>query len=147
MKVRTVSVRISAPADQVFHFLADVENLPRWATEFCDRVELEADGWVAHTQQGPLCFRIVADPGTGVIDMWSGPAPDQMSVYPVRVLGMADGTALVSFTFLQSADVSDALYERQYHALLVEMQGLARLFGGGELHAPLVPAALPTGGG
>jgi hypothetical protein len=52
------------------------------------------------------------------------------------VLPLPGHRTLVSFTFIQPPGLPDELYEKQYQSLLVEMQGLLRRFGGGELHAP-----------
>jgi hypothetical protein len=144
MKIRTVSATLGAPSDAVFRFLAEIENLPRWATEFCERVERRPDGWIAHTSQGPMRFRIIADRSTGLLDMWGGPSPEEMALFPVRVIEAPDGSTLVSFTFMQSPGLPDEVYERQYRSLLIEVQGLIERFGGGELHAPNVPVALQT---
>ncbi len=57
-------------------------------------------------------------------------------MWPIRVLSLSARTALVSFTFLQPPGLPDEAYEEQYHARLVELRGLIRRFGGGELHGP-----------
>ena len=136
MHIRTVSVSVSAPRDTVFHFLADIENLPKWATEFCERLELRQGRWWAYTSQGEMFVDVETSAGTGVIDLRAGPAPDQLGTFPIRVLPLSARSALVSFTFIQPPGLPDELYEKQYQSLLVEMQGLIRRFGGGELHAP-----------
>ncbi len=141
MKNRTVSITVAAPRDDVFQFLRKVENLPQWATEFCTAVEKRNGYWFAHTSQGEVRFEIAADADTGVLDMWVGPAPDQMSLFPVRVLSLGEET-FVSFTFFQPPEMPDELYEMQYCSLLVEMWGLVTRFGGGDLHAPLLASAI-----
>jgi len=135
MNIRTIAITVSAPRDTVFNFLADIENLPKWATEFCERIELRRGRWWALTAQGELIIDCETSVGTGVIDLRAGPSPDQLSLFPIRVLPLGLRQALVSFTFLQPAGLPDELYEKQYQSLLVEMQGLIRRFGGGEIHA------------
>jgi hypothetical protein len=135
MKNRTVTISVSAPRDTVFNFLAKVENLPQWATEFCERMERRDGHWMALTSQGWLYVDAVADPRTGVIDMFAGPARDQLGLFPVRVIALPGGRTHVSFTFFQGPGMPDELYERQYQSLLIEMRGLTQRFGGGELHA------------
>lgn len=130
MNNRTVSITVSAPRDTVFNFLADIENLPKWATEFCERIYLERGRWKALTSQGELFIDFEADDRTGVIDMRAGFTPEQMNLFPVRVLALPGGGTLVLFTFFQPPDLSDEIYECQYHSLLVEMRGLIGRFGG-----------------
>jgi hypothetical protein len=141
MKIRTAHITVAASRDAVFAFLSEPANLPAWATEFCERIERRHDGWIAHTAHGELRFAIESDAATGTIDMYSGPDATAMAVFPVRVLAMPPGVTLIAFTFFQAPDLPDEIYERQYGSLLVELRGLARRFGGGELHAPEGEAA------
>ena len=146
MNVRTVSLTVAAPRDTVFHFLADIENLPKWATEFCERLELRQGRWWAYTAQGEMLVEAEASAATGVIDLRVGPAEDQLALFPLRVCPLSTGGALVSFTFIQPPGLPDELYERQYQSLLIEMQGLLRRFGGGEIHVPEpAPQLAPLG--
>ena len=136
MHIRTVSVLLSASRDVVFNFMANVENLPKWATEFCDRIELRRNGWLAYTSQGEMMVESDADDRTGVIDLRIGPSAETLGLLPVRVLHLAPARTLLSFTFIQQPGLPDENYEKQYQSLLVEMRGLIGRFGGGELHAP-----------
>jgi hypothetical protein len=136
MHIRTVSITVAAPRDLVFNFLANIENLPDWATEFCERLELRQGSWWAYTSQGELLVGAEASAATGVIDLHAGPAPDQLGLFPIRVLPLGPRRSLVSFTFIQAEGLPDELYENQYRSLLVELQGLIRRFGGGAMHLP-----------
>ena len=134
MQIRTISISVSAPRDEVFGFLANVENLPKWATGYCDCVELRSDGWWAYTLQGEMFVELAADDHTGVIDLRVGPSAAQLGLLPLRVLPLPEGDAMVSLTFIQPASQPDDLYERQYRLFSLELQRFIRRFGGGELH-------------
>jgi hypothetical protein len=136
MKIRTAHVTVPAARDAVFNFLADIRNLPAWATEFCEQVERRGSGWVVHTAQGEMRFGIESDAATGTIDMYAGVDPTAMAIFPVRVLTIPPGVTLIAFTFCQAPELPDSLYEQQYRSLLVELSGLAERFGGGTVHAP-----------
>ena len=41
MKSRTVTTVLAAPKERVFAYLADVDNLPAWATEFARELKVE----------------------------------------------------------------------------------------------------------
>jgi hypothetical protein len=142
MKIQTAAATVSAPHDEVFRFLANIENLPRWATGFCDRVERRHGRWIAHTSRGELRFVIAADVHTGVIDLHAGASPETMAFFPMRVMPLPDGTTAITFTFLQPHDTTDETFERQYESIVLEMRGLAARFGGGEVHA--TPAIATT---
>lgn len=48
----THTVSIAASAAEVFAFVADLENLPRWAVGFCKAIRRDLDragGWIATT--------------------------------------------------------------------------------------------------
>jgi hypothetical protein len=146
MHIRTVSVSVAAPRDPVFNFLANIENLPDWATEFCECLELRQGRWWAYTSQGEWLIEADACATTGVIDLRAGPAPDQLGLFPLRVLPLGARGSLVSCTFIQPPGLRDEVYERQYQSLLIEMRGLVRRFGGGKLHPPAgVPQFMELG--
>ena len=39
---RTVTTVLDAPKEEVFAFLAEIENLPEWATEFAHELKYDA---------------------------------------------------------------------------------------------------------
>lgn len=126
---RTVTVLVPASKADVFSFLSQVENLPEWATEFCEGLKREGEHHKVITSFGELFFQITADAETGVIDMFSGPTLTEMDIFPCRVVSLRDGRTAISFTFFRPADMPSELYERQYESLLKEMDGVARRFG------------------
>ena len=125
---RTVTILVTASKEAVFDFLANVENLPAWATEFCQGLKRDGDHLKVITSAGELFFHIESDRQTGVIDMFAGPSLAQQAVFPCRVLAMPGGATSVGFTFFRSPEMPDEIYERQYQSLLVEMRGLAQRF-------------------
>ncbi len=120
---------VSASKETVFDFLSDIENLPAWATEFCERLKKDGDDYKVVTSVGDLFFKIESDQKTGVVDMFAGPTRDQMGIFPCRVITMPGGTTALSFTFFQPPDMPVEVYERQYKSLLMEMDGLKKRFG------------------
>jgi len=119
MTSRTHALEFNAPPGKVFNFLSIVENLPKWAVEFCQRVEQRGGQWWVTTPKGELMFRIDAEPKTGALNMFAGPTPDQMQVFPTRVFALPGGRSLYLFTSIQYPGVSDEEFESQC-ALLVE---------------------------
>lgn len=128
---RTVTILVSASKEAVFDFLSDIENLPAWATEFCQRLKREGDHHKVVTSMGELFFRVEADRRSGVIDMFAGPTLAEQGIFPCRVIAMPGGATAITFTFFRAPEMPDELYERQYRSLVVEMQGLAQRFSTG----------------
>lgn len=136
MHHRTATVTLSAGAPEVFAFLADLRNLPGWATQYCRTIRRDGLRWLADTVDGERIFAVRADRATGVIDFLSGPTPDSLELFPMRILSRAGG-CVVTCTYFQPLDLPDQEYERRYRGLLVELRGLVQRYGGGELHAPV----------
>ena len=138
MNIRTIAVTVSAPRDTVFNFLADIENLPKWAGEYCERVSLERGRWWALTADGEQVVDIEASSGTGVIDLRAGPLPERMNLTPIRVLTLSARRTLVILTVIESTGQAADAYERRYEIFLGAASSLLRRFSGGEVQAPSV---------
>jgi hypothetical protein len=146
MNVHTFALTVSAPRDAVFNFLANIENLPRWAGGYCERVYLQRGDWWALTGDGELMLDLSADSRAGVIDLRSGPTAERMNYTPIRVLGLSPRRTLVSFMVIEAPDQSARACERRFVMLRDSAETLLARFGGGELHGatePLAAAALP----
>src|SRR5438132_4012272 len=93
MTNRTVTAVLPAPKERVFAFLSQIENLPRWATEFARELKFEDGHAKVVNGLGEFDFALEADPETGVIDMYAGPSRDELALFPSRVVGLPDGSA------------------------------------------------------
>lgn len=136
MNIRTLAATVAAPRETVFNFLADIENLPRWAGGFCERLYLERGQWKALTSQGELHCEVEADAATGVIDFRFGANAGELSSWPLRVLSLGARSALVTVAFVEPPEWPAGLAQRDGAEVLSELEGLIRRFGGGELHLP-----------
>lgn len=128
MQARTVTAVLDAPREQVFRYLADVENLPAWATEFARELKFEDGKAKVVNGLGEFYFSIEADPETGVIDMYAGPTEEELAVFPTRVVGLPGGKVAYSFTMFQAPEMPDELFESQYEALLREFDNIRDRF-------------------
>ena len=127
----TRAVTIAAAATKVYEFLADPENLPRWAVGFCRaiRPDREIPGrWIVTTAQGDLPIRFVTDAALGVIDFYLSPAPGVEAAAFSRVVPNGQGADYV-FTQFQTPGMPDEVFDGQVHALVEELQVLRALIG------------------
>jgi Polyketide cyclase / dehydrase and lipid transport len=131
MRSRTVTAVFPAPPERVFGYMSDIENLPRWATEFARELKVVDGRHVVVNGLGEFVFEIRADRDTGVVDMYAGPSPEAMGVFPTRVVPMPGGGSAYSFTMFQAPDMPDELFESQYESLEREFENLKREFAGG----------------
>jgi hypothetical protein len=128
MRNETVTTVLAAPSADVFAYLADIENLPRWATEFARELRRDGDDYKVVNGLGEFFFDIRADASTGVIDMYAGPAKDQMALFPTRVVALPDGRTAYSFTMFQAPDMPDELFASQHASLQREFTQIERHF-------------------
>ena len=130
MRSATVTAVLDAPAPDVFAYLADIENLPEWATEFARRLLRDGDDYKVVNGLGEFFFEIRADPDTGVIDMLAGPDSDHLVCFPTRVVGTPTGGSAFTFTMFQAPGQPGDQFEHQYTSLLRELQNLEERFAG-----------------
>lgn len=123
MKTSTHTLALDAPASKAFAFLSDIGNLPKWATLFCRELKRDAQGrHKVVTPDGEIFFRIAADEGTGVIDMFGGPAEDQMVYWPGRIIERPGHGSLFIFTAMQYPGVTDDAFAMQCKGLQQEFE-------------------------
>lgn len=125
---RTVTTVLDAPKDEVFDYLAQIENLPDWATEFAQELKFEDGEAKVLNGLGEFHFDLAADARTGVIDMYAGPARDAMALFPTRVVALPGGRSAYSFTMFKAPDMPDELFESQYESLRREFDNIRARF-------------------
>ena len=128
MNHHTVTATFAAPPETVFAYLADVDNLPEWASEFAREVKVVEGRHKVVNGLGEFFFEIRADPDTGVIDMFAGPDEDTLALFPTRVVALLDGGSAFMFTMFQAPGQPDDQFEGQHSSLLREFENLERIF-------------------
>lgn len=116
----TQSAAVDAGPSELFDFLADPRNLPRWAVGFCRAIRSDGDRWVATTPQGEVSIRYVTNRDSGTIDFHISPAPAVEFTAFSRVLPNGDGAEYV-FTQYQLPGMSADLFAGQIAALAEEL--------------------------
>ena len=128
MNHHTVTTTFQAPRDEVFDYLADIERLPEWATEFARELKLVDGRYTVVNGLGEFFFEIHADAGTGVIDMLAGPDEEHLLCFPTRVVPTPSGGSAFTFTMFQAPCQPDDQFENQHASLLRELDNLERHF-------------------
>jgi hypothetical protein len=126
VKSATVTTVLDAPQPAVFAYLAEIEHLPEWATEFARELRREGEDYKVVNGLGEFYFTIDADAATGVIDMYAGPTKDAMAVFPTRAVALPDGRTAYSFTMFQGPDMPDELFDAQHRSLRREFANIER---------------------
>jgi hypothetical protein len=128
MNQHTVTATFTAPREEVFSYLAEIENLPEWATEFARELRLVDGHYKVVNGLGEFFFEIQADPDTGVIDMLAGPDQERLLCFPTRVVATPNGGSAFTFTMFQAPGQPDEQFESQHASLLREFENLTRQF-------------------
>ena len=129
MRSETVTTVLPVPRRRVFDYMADIRNLPEWATEFARELHEEDGQYKVVNNLGEFLFEIRADEETGVIDMYAGPTRDELAVFPTRAVELPDGRTSYSFTMFQGPGMPDELFESQHESLKREFANLERILG------------------
>jgi hypothetical protein len=118
VKTSTHTLTLKASKQRTFDFLSRIENLPKWATLFCQKLKAVADGqYKVVTPQGEIFFRIEGDAQTGVIDMYGGPNETTLAHWPTRVIPLGEDESMFIFTALQYPGISDGDFVAQCRGL------------------------------
>lgn len=118
---RTLVVTVLAPPETIFNTLADIENLPRWASGFCERVFLGRGRWMAFTSLGELFLELEADASAGEIVLHTGWEADRLQALRLRILPCPEGGTWIKFAFLSTGNEEHALL---HAALEKELPGV-----------------------
>ena len=134
MRSNTQAISIDSPPERAFAFVADPDNLPRWAIGFAQDVMQGGDlGYVVTTGQGEVGLRVATDANLGVVDFHMRDPGGANAIAHSRVLPRGDGAEYV-FTQFQAPGMTDAVFDGQVAALAHELVALKALL---EVECPL----------
>jgi uncharacterized protein YndB with AHSA1/START domain len=133
MRCDTQSVTICAAPKEVFAFVADGANLPRWAIGFARSVRPHGAGWMVATAQGEVSVTIAADEDAGTVDFRMAPAPEMIVTAYSRVVPNGEGAEFV-FTQFQQPDIPEDTFAQLVAAVGHELVTLKALL---EVECPL----------
>jgi hypothetical protein len=128
MNHHTVTATFTAPPQEVFAYLADIEKLPEWATEFARELQLVDGQYKVVNGLGEFFVEIRADPASGVVDMLAGPDQEHLLCFPTRVVAAPTGGSALTFTMFQAPGQPDEQFESQHASLLREFENLEMRF-------------------
>jgi hypothetical protein len=109
LRSQTLSVSVECSPGQVYEFVSNPENLPKWARAFCRSVRRSEGDWIVETSDGPMRITFVEQNEFGVLDHYVSPAPGLEILNPMRVVPNGSGSEVI-FTLFQSPDMSEEEY-------------------------------------
>ena len=125
-KSQHISVSINRPTDQVYEFVSNPENLPKWATGISGSIENVNGDWIAESPMGRVKVKFADKNKFGILDH-DVTLPSGAKVYnPMRVFPNNDGSELL-FTLYQRPDMSDQMFTEDVKAVIRDLDKLNTL--------------------
>lgn len=123
-RLRHISVGIRRPLSEVYAFLGEPENFPKWASGLGHSFR-HVDGmeWMAETPMGPMKVRFSERNAFGVLDHTVIPEDGPAMHNPMRVFANGDGSEVV-FSLFQRPGMSDAEFARDVEWVSRDLQAL-----------------------
>ena len=124
---RHISIGIERPIAEVYDFVADPLNLPRWAAGLAgSSVERDGRQWFTESPMGRITFTFTPHNDFGVLDH-DVTLPTGETVHnPLRVIPDGDGCEVV-FTLRQRPGMSDDDFARDADAVTRDLATLRSL--------------------
>lgn len=121
---RTVSVAIDRSPADVYAYVSNPENFPRWS--FIEKVTRDGNAWTVETPDGSATLRFVEKNPFGVLDHFVRVSPELEVASPMRVFANGRGSEVV-FTVFRLDGVSDDAFARDVGMVETDLQKLKRV--------------------
>jgi hypothetical protein len=109
-QVRHISVSINRPPREVYAFVSNPENLPKWATGLGGSIKKVEGEWIADSPMGKIKIKFAEKNTFGILDhevlLESGVTINN----PMRVIANGNGSEIF-FTLIRRPETSDEKFE------------------------------------
>lgn len=108
-QAKHVSISINRPAGEVYDFVLNAENLPKWATGLSSSIKKAGDEWIADSPMGEVKVKFTAKNIFGILDHEVTLPSGEKVLNPLRVFPNNSGSELV-FTVFRLPGMTDDQY-------------------------------------
>lgn len=123
---RSLSVYIDRSTAEVYAFVSNSENLPKWAAGLAGSVKKSGGDWIVDTPQGPAKIRFAPKNDLGVLDHYVTIASGVEIYVPLRVIANGSGSE-VTLTLFRLPDMSDQQYAEDQKAVERDLKTLKEI--------------------
>jgi len=114
--------------DKVFKFLSNIENLPKWSTQFVKEISIVDGKYKAVTPIGEVFIRFETDSKAGLIDIYAGPTEQHMTPAYMRIIPFSENSTGIMFTFFQWADTDNMTWQIFCEWIKIEVGNIKKHF-------------------
>ena len=126
-ETRHVTTIIDRPAAEVYDFVRDPQNLPRWAAGLGGTdVQHEVEQWSMNTPMGRVLISFVPENPYGVLDHSVTLPTGESTLNPMRVISVDDQRSEVLFS-LRRAAMSEDEFEADADAVAEDLAELKEI--------------------
>jgi hypothetical protein len=122
-KSRHVSISINHPADEVYEFASNPENLPKWAAGISGSVKNVNGDWIAESPMGKVKVKFADKNRFGILDHDVTLPSGETFYNPMRVFPNKDGSELI-FTLYQRPRMSDKDFRNDEEQIKADLEKL-----------------------
>ena len=126
LEARSLNIWIRRDADDVYRFLSDPENMPKWAKGLGQSLRRAGDAWTAETAAGPVKVRFTELNPFRVADHYVTPSSGPEMHMPVRVLAHQGGSEVV-FTLFPQPGMTAETFEADARQVRQDLASLKNL--------------------
>ena len=123
---RNLSVSIARPPDEVYAFVADPRNLPKWAAGLGGAVSKSGEDWIVETAQGPAKISFAPKNDLGVLDHYVTVAPSVEIYVPIRVIPNGSGSEVI-LTLFRLPEMTDETYANDQKMVERDLNSLKQI--------------------
>ena len=123
---RTLSVTIGRHPNEVYEFVSNPGNMPKWAKGLGKTIRKHGSDWIVDTPQGPMIIRFAERNKFGVLDHYVTTASGVEIYVPMRVLSNGTGSEVI-FTLFRLPEMSDEKYAEDLKLVEQDLQSLKDL--------------------
>jgi len=104
-----IGISINKPANEVYDFVLNAENLPKWATGLSSTIKKTGDEWIADSPMGEVKIKFAAKNAFGILDHEVTLPSGEKVLNPMRVFPNNNGSELL-FTVYRLPGMTDDQY-------------------------------------
>ncbi|OGW17838.1 MAG: polyketide cyclase [Nitrospirae bacterium GWC2_57_13] len=120
---RHISISINHPAEKVYEFVSNPENLPIWAAGLSGSIQNIKGEWIAQSPMGRILIKFAERNAFGILDHDVTLPSGESVTNAMRVVPNNDGSEVV-FTLYQRPGMSDEVFSEDAMAVKKDLKRL-----------------------